>query len=123
LGFSIADERGLAEQGEGPAAYADAVALYMFFALSRAVDYNSSLASWRPKDNAMRSTLAKQALPMVWDYAEANPFEKSSAGFSECVKVVARCLEFLPISQPGSAKQLDATSSINGVRLPVVCTD
>lgn len=53
-------------------AYAVAVVTYLAFALSRAADYNSTLSSWRPKDNAMRSTLAKQALPMVWDFAEGH---------------------------------------------------
>src|SRR5262249_2145641 len=87
-GLSV-EKLGLAEGGAGAAAYADAVVTYLAMALSRVADYNSSLASWRPKDNAMRSTLAKHAIPMVWDYAEANPFGKSSSGILECVKVVA----------------------------------
>jgi hypothetical protein len=40
----------------------------------------------------MRATLGKQAIPMVWDFAEANPLEKSSAGIADCVRVVAKCI-------------------------------
>src|SRR5207248_938823 len=60
----------LEDGGWGATAYADAVATYLAFALSRLSDYGSALASWRPKDNAMRSGMAKQALPLMWDFAE-----------------------------------------------------
>lgn len=106
-----------------PDEYATAVCTYLAFALTRAADYNSMLSSWRPKDNAMRSTLAKQALPMVWDFAEGNPFAKSSAGFIDCVKVVAKCLEHVPAEGFGSTKQLNATAAVNGVDRAVICTD
>jgi putative DNA methylase len=99
----------LHEGGAGAIAYADAVSLYLAFAISRCVDYGSSLATWRPKDNAMRSTFAQQAIPMTWDFAEANPFGKSSAGFSESCSVVSGCLEWLPSDVPASfVRQLDA---------------
>lgn len=106
-----------------PTAYANIVVTYLAFALSRAADYNSTLSSWRPKDNAMRSTLAKQALPMVWDFAEGNPFAKSSAGFTDCVNVVAKCLDSVPVYGFGSSKQLNATAAVNGVDEAVICTD
>jgi putative DNA methylase len=112
-----------AEAGSCAGAYADAVAVYLAMALSRAVDYNSAFASWRSKDNAMRSTLAKQALPMVWDFAEANIFQKSSAGYSDCVEVVAKCVELLPASSHASVDQLDATSAVSKHGGVVVCTD
>ncbi len=71
----------------------------------------------------MRSGFSKQAIPMVWDYAEGNPFESSSAGFLDCVAVVAKCLHFVPAAGEGAAKQIDATQSVNGVKHPVICTD
>ena len=100
--------------------YADAVATYLAFAVSRAADFGCTLASWRAKDNAMRSAFSKQAMPMVWDYAEGNPFESSSAGFLDCVEVVAKCLHFVPAGGDGAAKQLDATQSVNGVKHPII---
>lgn len=102
--------------------YADAVVLYLAASLSRVVDYNSSLASWRPKDNAMRSTFAKQALPMVWDFAEANPFEKSSAGFKDAVKVITDCIRLLPARGVASATQQDVAKALP-IAKSVICTD
>jgi putative DNA methylase len=107
----------------GVAAYADAVATYLAFAVDRAADYGNSFASWRPKDNAMRSLFAQQSIPMVWDFAEGNPFAKSSSGLAECIGVVSRCLEWLPAAGDASLKQLDATTSVDGVAQPLVCTD
>jgi putative DNA methylase len=120
----LSEEEGtLADGGTGAVAYADTIAAYIAFALSRAADYGSSLSSWRPKDAAMRSTFSKQGLPMVWDYAEANPFGSSSAGFSECVAVVSRSLEFLIwTGAEASVRQLDAaTLPVQAASL--VCTD
>jgi putative DNA methylase len=72
----------------------------------------------------MRSTLGKQAIPMVWDFAEANPLEKSSAGFLDCVRVVAKCLDNLPLNViAGQVKQLDAAAAVKGAPCPFVCTD
>ncbi len=122
--FSNAGEP-LVAGGTGAAAYADAVALYLAFAVSRAADYGSSFATWRPKDSAMRSTLAKQAIPMVWDFAEGSPFGESSAGFVECSEVVANVLvRALGVGPPGFGFQANAAvaGSVSPVP-PVVSTD
>ncbi len=116
------DPRPLDEGGEGPQAYADAVATYLGCVLSRVADYGSTLASWRPKDNAMRSTIGKQALPMVWDFAEANPFGRSSSGLVEAAKVVSNALEMVPAGPGATVKQRDAASSAQAVR-GCACTD
>jgi putative DNA methylase len=113
----------LAEESQELTTYVDAVTTYLAFAISRAVDYNSTLATWRAKDNAMRSTLSKQAIPMVWDFAEGNPLTSSSSGFFECCKVVAKCLEYLPSSLPGIAFQQDARNAVAEDRSTIFCTD
>ncbi|MBN2361666.1 MAG: DUF1156 domain-containing protein [Deltaproteobacteria bacterium] len=108
------DKTPLDDGGAGARAYADAVATYLAFAVSRNADYGNSLASWRAKDSAMRSAFAKQALPMVWDFAEGNPFGSSSSGFPECVHVISSCLPLMPLDCPiGSVLQLDATSLVD----------
>lgn len=87
------DPRGLEAGGCGPLAYAEAVSVYLAFVVDRLVDYGCSLSTWRPKDNAMRSGLAKQALPMSWDFAEGNSFGDSSSAFDKCTSVVADVIE------------------------------
>lgn len=115
----------LREGGVGAAGYSDAVAIYLAVALSRAADYGSALATWRPKDNAMRSSLPNKAIQMAWDFAEGSPFGGSSSGFLECVEVVAKVLETsFNNSTPGRAAQLDATRGDHAdARRWVVSTD
>jgi putative DNA methylase len=109
--------------------YADAVSVYLAFAVSRAADYGCSIATWRPKDSAMRSAMAKQALPMTWDFAEGNLFGPSSSGFSECVEVIARVISaaLAPSSRapPGQAVQRNAadTDSAPLVESAIISTD
>ncbi len=105
-----------------PVGYADAIATYLAFVVSRVADYGNSLASWRPKDSAMRALFARQAVPMVWDFAEGSPFGHSSSGINECVAVVARTLEHLAPDAPAVVTQADATESVD-VPPSIVSTD
>lgn len=54
--------------------YSRALATYLGFLVDKMVDYNSSFTSWRTKLEASRSTFPRQALAMVWDYIETDPF-------------------------------------------------
>jgi putative DNA methylase len=102
------DDLSLDEGGTGARAYAEAVSVYLAIAISRIADYGSTIATWRSKDNAMRSTFSKQAIPMTWDFAEGSPFAKSSSGFTEAINVVANVLPILPALGRGSSLQADA---------------
>lgn len=42
--------------------------------VDRAADHWSSLCAWNPSGEKLQHTFSRQALPMVWDFAEANPF-------------------------------------------------
>ncbi len=57
-------------------AYADAVATYLAIAVDRLADRNSTICSWDVTRESTRNTFARQAIPMVWDFAEANPIER-----------------------------------------------
>lgn len=87
------DGKGLDDGGGEATAYAQAVGVYIACAISRCSDYGCSLATWRPKDNAMRSGMPKQALQMSWDFAEGSPFGGSSSDFLSCCKVISKVIE------------------------------
>src|SRR2546429_657970 len=53
-------------------AYADAIATYLAIALDKGANYWSSICSWHSGRDTVTSTFGRQAIPMVWDYAEAN---------------------------------------------------
>lgn len=114
----------LAEGGSGAAAYADAVATYLAFAVSKLADWSSSICSWIHRIEGVRDTFARQAIPMVWDYVEINPLSGSVGNYRNHVEWVADGIAGLPCHEPaGHVRQLDATSALNGVVQPLVATD
>ncbi|MCL4078100.1 DUF1156 domain-containing protein [Coriobacteriia bacterium Es71-Z0120] len=118
------DGVGLEAGGSGATAYADAVATYLGFAVDRCADGWSSLTSWRHSVEATRGTFARQALPMVWDYAEANPFSSSCGNWSGAgVDWVGEAIGMTPATSAGFSRQLDATAAIDGVERPLISTD
>lgn len=106
------DGKALAKVGAGATAYADAVAVYMAFAISRSADRGSSVCSWdnSPKMEALRNTFGRQAVPMVWDFAEGNPFSESSGNWMNNVEWGAKVVANMLGNAGGSAMQADATS-------------
>ncbi len=102
------DPASLCEGGSGRAAYGDALATYLTLMVDRMVFYGSSLCGWLAKDNAMGKSMPQQALAMSWDFAEGNPFGKSSADALTCTRAVADCVEVLRSSVGGQVSQSDA---------------
>ena len=68
------DRRRIQDGGNGPVAYAESIATYLSFSVSKAADRNSSLCVWESQMDRLRGTFGRQALPMVWDFVETNPF-------------------------------------------------
>jgi putative DNA methylase len=103
------DER-LANGGTGAVAYADAVASLLGFAVSRLASTNSSLCRWNsaPSKESVSDTFSRQAIPMVWDYAEGNPWVKGPCNFDWSCSWVSRALDHLPGGRPASVEQRSA---------------
>src|SRR5690606_14740561 len=113
----------LREGGTGATAYADAVATYLAFAIDRLADRSSTICSWDTGYVKVRNTFSRQAIPMVWDFAEANPMSESTGNFYGAVHWVSEVIESIPCSAKGVAKQRDATTSANGIEQPIISTD
>jgi len=113
----------LNDGGTGANAYADAVATYLAIALDRLADRNSAICSWDVSRDSTRNTFARQAIPMTWDFAEANPFSESTGNFQGTIDWVAQVVVASPSYAPGEAEQRDATTAINGVAHPLISTD
>ncbi len=94
--------------GSGAQAYADAVATYLALGVSRQADYCSSLCYWNMSRDVLAHVFSRQALPMVWDFAEANPFSDSSGNFLGQIEWVAKVVCHVPASMAGSATQISA---------------
>lgn len=113
----------LCEGGAGKAAYADAVATYLAFAISKAIDRNTTLCAWETKMDRMRGTFGRQALPMTWDYVETNPLAGAGGDIYGTAHSLCEALEKLPFkTSPGLASQRDAqTQTLSQLR--VISTD
>ena len=118
------DSTPLSAAGIGATAYADAVSVYLAFAVSRSADRGSTICSWdsSPKMEALRNTFGRQAIPMVWDFAEGNPFSHSSGNWTNNIEWIAKATERLPATTMAEARQLDAKDSESG-SAKVISTD
>lgn len=112
LASGMSEGERLEAGGVGAAAYADAVATYLGFAVSRLTDYSSALNTWanNPQMEILRNVFARQALPMAWDFAEGNPFASSSGSLSIMVKAVSEAVSRAPASVTSCVLQADAAS-------------
>ena len=115
-------DRPLHDGGTGARAYAEAVAVYLAFAVDKGANYWSSLCAWHTGAEKLVSTFGRQALPMVWDYTETNPFSKSSGNVLLGVQQAAKMIERLGIGVPGTGSQADAATQSVG-HGKVVSTD
>ena len=55
--------------------------------VSRAADYSTSLCSWKNTSEKLNHTFGRQALPMVWDFAEVNLAGDTAANIDWIVRV------------------------------------
>lgn len=118
----VDDSKPLRDAGAGATGYADAVALYLGFAVSKAVDRNTSLCVWEQQMDRLRGTFGRQALPMVWDYVETNPFAGAGGDIYGTAHSLSEVLDNLTSGIRGTAEQKDAqTQSISKDKL--VSTD
>ena len=59
---------------------AKAVSTYLAVLANRVASSGSSLSRWNNAGEKIESLFSRQALPMVWDFAEASPFGGASGG-------------------------------------------
>ena len=99
---------GLNKGGRGATAYAEAVGVYLAFSQSKATDRNTSLCVWEQKMDRLRGTFSRQALPMVWDYAETNPFSGAGGDIYGTAHSLCEVLDKLTDGVLSASVQIDA---------------
>ncbi|HEY3319877.1 MAG TPA: DUF1156 domain-containing protein [Planctomycetota bacterium] len=129
------DGNHLRDGGSGATAYGDAIATYLGLAGSRFADRNNALCTWdsgpvgtrsstggSARTASLRNLFARQAIPMAWDYGEANPFSDSGGGYNSALEWIEPAIKFLPGTTSGHATAEDAQSqSVTNAK--VVSTD
>lgn len=101
------DDRGLDSGGFGAKAYGEAIGVYLGLGVGRSTNYWSSLNAWGGE--FIVQVFGRQAIPMVWDYAEVNPFSASTGNWTGALEWIERVIaNALPASAPGTVTQNDA---------------
>lgn len=109
-----------------PAEWVEAVLVCLAPAISKLTDRGSALATWTNDHDKIRSTFARFALPMVWDFAESCPLADTTGSFVQGVEWVARCLDHASdavFRSPGAGVRLESATQLRDSGLDVICTD
>ena len=87
--------RNVLGESESQSGLADAVQVCLGLAIGRLADRCSALCTWDPSPAAsgILHMFARQAISMVWDYAEGAPMEEKSGGWSPTLAWITRVLE------------------------------
>ena len=109
------DGRPLCDDGTGAAAYAGAVAVYLGLGVSKLSDTQSSLCRWKSTMDQSIATFGRQALPMVWDYSEANAFGGMAGDLLVSIKNMMRVVDQLPTGDGASSCQADARCQMSSL--------
>lgn len=117
------DGTGLDAGGTGATAYAQAVGVYLTFGINKMSDRGSSICGWDSSRDSLRNTFGRQAIPMTWDFAEANFIGGSAGSYENALDQGIRVLsEYLPAYGRGVVSQSDAQTQ-NISRDKVISSD
>ncbi len=119
------DDAPLRDGGAGARAYAEAVSVYLAFAVDKAADYWTTICFWHngAAHQKIVNTFSRQAIPMAWDYAEGNPFSDSSGNFCRFVTLISEVLDnSISATTTCKATQVDARSLKNDLAA-IISTD
>ena len=101
-------------------AYANSLTTYLAFVVGRSTNYWSSMCRWQNSADKVGGVFARQGIPMIWDFAEANPFSQSTGNWLGAINWVAKALSTLPpVAKPAHAEQRDAASIAPNARCTI----
>jgi putative DNA methylase len=105
--------------------YTATVSTFLAFALDRCADFCNAVCTWSPRDQKVAHLFGRQAIPMVWDFGEANILDNFTGGWTTCVNFVADSIEVIAcgIAHRGRARQIDAATGADGISNLLVSTD
>jgi putative DNA methylase len=110
---------------EDATAYGRTISTFLALAVDRCADFNNALCGWSSGNQKVMHLFGRQAIPMIWDFAEANALGESVGAWHTCSEYVADCVEVLTAgsAQLGHARQIDAATGANGIANLLVSTD
>jgi adenine-specific DNA methylase len=77
-------------------------------AINRMADGNASLSSWLASREEVKHVFGRQALPMIWDFAEVDLQSEATRSWSGAIEWITKVVEAWPGSQAGQIELSDA---------------
>ncbi|WP_273685061.1 hypothetical protein [Pseudomonas aeruginosa] len=109
LAAGMADDGlGLDQGGTGATAYAQAVGVYLGMVASKSTMFINTLSRWRSGEGKTAPAFGRQAIAMVWDFADINPFAGAGGDFYGVVDGAARAIVSFDPSVAGTVVQCEA---------------
>jgi adenine-specific DNA methylase len=96
--------------------YAKAVATYLGLVTDRVADKNANIVVWDNTRDMPAHVFSRQALPMIWDYAETNVFSGATGDWNSALDWVTRVIEHC--SKTSSAAATVSQSSVLSLSYP-----
>jgi putative DNA methylase len=87
------DSRKFDHGGIGATAYGDAVSVYLALGVSKLADSSNALVSWKASMDQPIHLFTRQAVPMVWDFAEPNVFSNAMGDLTVTLRTITRVLD------------------------------
>ena len=112
--------------GDYPEEWREALAACLAPSISRLADRGSTLATWTNDPEKIRSTFARFALPMVWDFAESCPLADTSGGFIQAVEWIPRVVEHIQTATgeaPAPNVLRSSATDLKPGSFDLICTD
>jgi len=85
--------------------YAKAVVSYLGLGVNRLASFCNSFSMWISQRELIADIFTRQALPMVWDYTEANPFSGASGSLDSALDYIKGVLSHLTQIPPVEAEE------------------
>jgi len=93
----VSDDNLLRDGGIGSVAYAEAIAVYLGFGISRLSDILNSLCRWESSKTQVRNLFGRQSIPMLWDFGENNVFGDAAGDYRTSLGSIVKVIErFVP---------------------------
>lgn len=107
--------------GNAARAYSEAVSVYLAFAINHLSRYSCTICTWNSTNQNVAQAFGRQAIQMVWDYAESNVIH-GVLDLHSVAEWVAAAVDKLPAGVNGKCKQGDAAQFVSSERM-IICTD
>jgi putative DNA methylase len=124
---TIADVPDMVRSDNGNEAYAATVTSVLGLAIGKLAQSNSTQVRWRLRNvnSKAEPAFGRHAMPMVWDFAEVNPFGGSVGDWNTQVASVISGVRSLPLGTlPSMIRRSDARTTAASLEQPVaIITD